>query len=110
MRYGRSRTISVQNASGQTVTVPSHFSNIAEAAKNFIRRMCDAEMQRIETQRAVEQAQQKILSDTVHSAGNAISAFIRLGTLMPITGTIITITQRMSEISSTVESTILHMG
>ena len=69
--------ISVQNASGQTVTVPSHFSNIAEAAKNFIRRMCDAEMQRIETQRAVEQAQQKILSDTVHSAGNAISAFYK---------------------------------
>jgi len=29
--------ISIQNASGQTVTVPSHFSNIAEAAKNFIR-------------------------------------------------------------------------
>ena len=69
--------ISIQNASGQTVTVPSHFSNIAEAAKNFIRRMCDAEMQRIETQRAVEQAQQKILSDTVHSAGNAISAFYK---------------------------------
>ena len=69
--------ISIQNASGQTVTVPSHFSNIAEAAKNFIRRVCDAEMQRIETQRAVEQAQQKILSDTVHSAGNAISAFYK---------------------------------
>ena len=65
------------NAAGQTISVPSHFSNLAEAAKDFVRRVCDAEMQRIETQRAVEQAQQKILSDTVHSAGNAISAFYK---------------------------------
>ena len=49
------------NAAGQTISVPSHFSNLAEAAKDFVRRVCDAETKRIEAQQSVELEQQKIL-------------------------------------------------
>ena len=67
------------NAAGQTISVPSHFSNLAEAAKDFVRRVCDAETKRIEAQQSVELEQQKILSEFMRDAGKLIGGTAALG-------------------------------
>ena len=70
------------NAAGQTISVPSHFSNLAEAAKDFVRRVCDAETKRIEAQQSVELEQQKILSEFMRDAGKLIGGTAALGSYL----------------------------